>query len=79
MKNGSLKRKLFTEIEKLPEDVLPRILELVGKLKTKRKVTKLSAVSSKRRETTQNPLRELIGIGDVKPFAHKIDEDLYGK
>jgi hypothetical protein len=75
MKADSLKRKLVAEIEKLPEAHLSKVLDLVEKLKVRKPLTKLK----KRLNPAKNPLRGLIGIADVEPFAHKIDEELYGK
>lgn len=79
MKADSLKRKLVAEIEKLPEAHLPKVFDLVEKLKAKQKVRKPLTKLKKRLNPAKNPLRGLIGIADVEPFAHKIDEELYGK
>jgi hypothetical protein len=79
MKADSLKRKLVTEIEKLPEAHLPEVFDLVEKLKAKQKVQKSLTKPKKRLNPAKNPLHGLIGIAEVEPFAHKIDEELYGK
>jgi hypothetical protein len=79
MKKNLLKRKLVMEIDKLPADDLPQVLDLVGKLNTKRKGLRPSPLPQEKRDPAKNPLRRLIGIADVEPFAHRIDEDLYGK
>jgi hypothetical protein len=74
-----LKRKLVAEIETLSEDELPRVLDLIGKLKSRQKARQPLSVLQKRRAQSKNPLRELVGLAEAEPFAHKIDEDLYGK
>ena len=79
MSKDSLKRKLVAEIEKLPEDHLPKVFDLVEKLKAKQKAQKPLVKPKRKLDPKKNPLRGLIGIADVEPFAHKIDEELYGK
>ncbi|MBI3795519.1 MAG: hypothetical protein HY268_00915 [Deltaproteobacteria bacterium] len=79
MGKDALRRKLVAEIGTLPEEDLPRILSLVGRLKTKRSEKLLSSTTRKNRDLAKNPLRGLLGIADVEPFAHNIDEELYGK
>ena len=69
----------MAEIEELPEDHLPKVVDFVGKLKIKKRGQKLSPEPKRKLDPTKNPLRELIGIANVEPFAHKIDEELYGK
>lgn len=78
-RRGALKRKLVTEIEKLPEDHLPEVLGFVEKLKAKKMVQKLPPKPKRKLDPAKNPLRGLIGMADVEPFAHKIDEELYGE
>lgn len=78
MRNEALKKKLAAELEKLPEKDLPKVLDLVGKLKAKQQRKLLSSLPQKKRDPTKNPLRRLLGIVDVQPLAHRIDEELYG-
>ena len=79
MRKDALKRKLTTAIDKLSQDDLHRVLDLVGKLRAKRRGQQLSAAPQKKRDPAKNPLRGLLGIADVEPFASRIDEELYGK
>lgn len=66
----------MAEIEQLPEEGLPLVLSLIGKLKAKQRRPKVASLSRIKRDPEKNPLRGLIGIADVAPFAHKIDEEL---
>lgn len=79
MRKDTLKRKLVAEIENLPEDSLPQVFGFVEKLKAKRNTRKLPLKPKKKLDPAKNPLRSFIGIADVEPFAHKIDEELYGE
>lgn len=79
MRKDALKRRIVAEINTLPEDELPRMLDLVGKLKLKQKMRRSLSAPEKRPAPAKNPLRELIGLAAVEPFAHRIDEELYGK
>ncbi len=66
MKKDSLKRKLVAEIEKLPEDRLPKVLDLVEKLKTRQKAQKLALRPKRKLNPAKNPLRGLIGIAEER-------------
>lgn len=79
MRKDALKRNLLAEIEKLPEDSLPTVFSLVAKLKAKRNAAKRQPKPKQTLDPIRNPLRGLIGIADVAPFAHQIDEELYGR
>ena len=79
MSKDALKRNLLAEIKRLPEDALPKVFTLVAKLKAKRNTSKLPRKPKKTPDPAHNPLRGLIGIADVAPFAHQIDEELYGR
>ena len=64
-------------VERLPEDMLKEVYDFVSFL--------LARGEGKREEEREldpkkDPiLREYIGIVSVEPFAHKIDEILYGE
>ena len=79
MERNALKRRLVAEIENLSEDHLPEVLDFVGKLKAKKRAQKLLPKPKRKLDPAKNPLRGLIGMADVEPFAHKIDEELYGQ
>ena len=79
MGKEALRKKLDREIDLLPTDDLPQILDLVEKLKAKRKGRLLSPFRQEKPDPAKNPLRGLLGIAEVEPFAHRIDKDLYGK
>lgn len=79
MSKEALRKKLDREIDTLPADDLPQVLDLVGKLKAKRKRRLPSLFRRKKLDPAKNPLHGLLGIAEVEPFAHRIDKDLYGK
>lgn len=79
MSKEVLRKKLEREIDSLPIDDLPQVLDLVGKLKAKRKGSRPSPFRREKPDPAKNPLRGLLGIAEVEPFAHGIDRDLYGK
>jgi hypothetical protein len=79
MSKQALRKKLDREIDALPADDLPQVLDLVEKLKAKRKGSLLSPFRREKLDPAKNPLRGLLGIAEVEPFAHRIDKDLYGK
>lgn len=68
-----LKEKVLKEIEKLPEEHLIEVRNLADSLlKRKRKAKEAHS------DLNKDPIMELFGIADVKPFSHKIDSDVYG-
>jgi hypothetical protein len=69
MKNTTVKKKPVAEIETLPKG-----LKRSGKLKAKKRASGLLSKAKKKLDPTKNPLRDLIGIADVEPFARKEDE-----
>jgi hypothetical protein len=73
---NALKRKLDEHISRLSEDRLHEVLDFVGYLLQKKegKQTK----SSESPPPEHDPILDLIGMVDVEPFAHNIDEELYG-
>lgn len=79
MSKEALRKKLDREIDSLPIDDLPQVLDLVGKLKAKGKRSRPSPFRREKPDPAKNPLRGLLGIAEVEPFAHGIDRDLYGK
>ena len=71
--NRLVKKKFLKEIEKLPEDHLREVRNYVdGLLKAKKKAKETKP------DPKNDPILELIGIGDVEPFGHNIDGELYG-
>ena len=79
MSKEALRKRLDKEIDTLQADDLPQVLDLVGKLKAKRKGSLPSPFRREKPDPAKNPLRGLLGIVEVEPFAHGIDKDLYGK
>jgi hypothetical protein len=78
IRNDAVKRKLAVKLDKLPAKDIPKVLDLIGKLKAKQQQKLLSSLPRKKRDRMKNSLRGLLGIADVQPFIHRIDEELYG-
>lgn len=79
MSKEALRKKLDKEIDTLPTDDLPQVLDLVERLKARRKGRLLSPLRQEKPDPAKNPLRGLLGIAEAEPFAHRIDKDLYEK
>jgi hypothetical protein len=72
-----VKERLIKELEKLPQERLQEVLDFVEYILTKE--GKRSALKSPDElDPRKDPILKLIGIADVEPFSHKIDEELYG-
>lgn len=78
MVTKALKERLIQEIEKLPEDRLREALDFLGYLRTREK-NGAATKSPKELNPQKDPILELVGIADVKPFSQNIDEQLYGE
>lgn len=65
-------------LQRLPEAYRQEALDFIEFLT--RKAQERQEPTSDRSEVSpqDNPLMKLIGIADVEPFAHRIDEQLYG-
>jgi len=71
--NESVKDSLLTVIENLPYEKVKELLDFAEFL-----LTKKTEVSEMNLDPNKDPLLEFIGLGDVKSFSDKIDEELYG-
>lgn len=76
VRKEEIKQRLLEEVDKLPEEKLAEVLDFVGYLLTK--TTSQAPDERLDLDPAQDPLLEIIGIADVEPFGHKIDEELYG-
>lgn len=69
-----LKKRVMKEIEKLPENHLREVRDYVDSLLKKKRDAKEAQL-----DPENGPILQICGIADVEPFAHKIDEELYGE
>lgn len=76
MKEATLKKELIRRVEHLPDDRLQEVLEYVEYLLYKDE--QQAATSARIQEPSQDPLLKLIGTVDVAPFAHTVDDEIYG-
>ena len=72
----TLKRELDKQVDQLPEDQLREVLDFVGYLLQHTETHPPKPAQPIPPE--QDPILDLIGMVDVKPFAHNIDGELYG-
>lgn len=72
-----LKNQLMDNLERLSEGDIQEILDFVEFLLIKRKKEK---IISQRigLDPEKDPILKLMGLADVEPFAHRIDQELYG-
>ncbi len=67
-------------IEHLPEDKLSEVFDFVGYLLAKEKMEREREEKSELdMDPKKDPILKYIGTVSVEPFAHKIDEILYGE
>jgi len=69
-----LKKRVMKEIEKLPENHLREARDYADNLLKKKRDAKETQL-----DPENDPILQVCGIADVEPFAHKIDEELYGE
>lgn len=72
-----LKERLIKELEKLPEDRLREVLDFVEHILTK-EGKRPAPKSPDELDPKKDPILKLMGIANVEPFSHNIDEELYG-
>ncbi|KAI9130094.1 hypothetical protein [Acaryochloris sp. CCMEE 5410] len=70
--NPSVKQRLLTEIEQLPESQLTEVLRFVGTLQANPQ----HGISTM--EPTPDPLSSFIGAVSHGSLAQEVDADLYG-
>lgn len=78
MSGETLKQQLFKKLDQLSEDRIREVVDFVGYLLSKQEEM-VAPKSDNDLEPNRDPLLKLIGIADVEPFAHNIDEELYGR
>ena len=75
----TIKQEIFSEIEKLPEQKLPEVLDFVGYLLFKEDSLTFSLQKQLTSLNPQdNPLLQFIGAVSHGDLAQDIDEELYG-
>jgi len=72
-----LKQELMSRVDRLPEEDLREVVDFAGYLLS-RAASQFSPESSVALDPTLDPILQVIGIGDVEPFAQDVDELLYG-
>ena len=72
-----LRERLMENLERLSEDDIQEILDFVEFLLTKRNKEKITFQKTVI-EPEKDPILKLMGLADVEPFAHRIDQELYG-
>lgn len=72
-----LRNQLLDNLERLSEDDIQEILDFVEFLLTKRNKEKITFQKTGI-EPEKDPILKLMGLADVEPFAHRIDQELYG-
>lgn len=77
MPTAPVKQQLLRTLDRLPEDRLQEVLDYVEFLLSKEERHPRSASGPP--EPAQDPLLQLAGSLDAEPFAHQIDEELYGR
>jgi hypothetical protein len=74
----TIKQELFSEIEKLPEQKLPEVLDFVSFLLFKESSdSSLSQEQNIKLDPQDNPLLHFIGAVSYDALAQNIDEELY--
>jgi len=76
MTSEALKQVLLHKLEQLPEDRLCEVVDFVGFLLSQTETR--AAKQPDGLEPDKDPLLDLIGQVEARPFAHIIDEELYG-
>ncbi len=71
------KKKLLENIDKLSESDIQEIMDFVDFILSKHNKEKKHS-QLRKLDPKEDPILKLMGIADVKPFAYKIDQELYG-
>jgi hypothetical protein len=71
------KQQLFEALNKLPDSAMQEVFNYTEFILTRR-LKQQSPLTKKKLDPRKDPLLKLMGIADVEPFAHKIDQELYG-
>ena len=84
MSSKEIKEKIIKDIDRLPESSLKEIMDFVNFLLSKnddkkKNKTKDKIRNHKKLDPSKDPLLKFIGSIDVEPFAHNIDNELYGE
>jgi len=72
------KQQLLKNLEMLTESDIQEILDFADFIVSRRSRMK-KIPSLKKLPPEKDPILKLMGIADVKPFADKIDKELYGQ
>lgn len=70
--NPSVKQRLLTQIEQLPESQLAEVLRFVGELQAS------TQHNMPKTDSTSDPLSSFIGAVAHGSLAQEVDADLYG-
>ena len=70
--NPSIRQRLLTEINQLPESQLSKVLQFVGALQSNRQR------SAPKTDASQDPLTSFIGAASHGSLAQDVDAELYG-
>jgi hypothetical protein len=71
------KQQLIEALNKLPVSAMQEVFDYTEFLLARRR-KKSSALAGKKLDPRKDPLLKLLGRADVEPFAHTIDQELYG-
>lgn len=71
------KKRLFEDLDRLPEADVKEILDFAEFILSKR--LKGTKALKKKLDPQKDPILKLMGMADVEPFADKIDLELYGQ